>query len=374
MAGYIVFIVVGIALIYLGKVTRTKGFENLNIKRIIEKNLVRVGEEFKVVTVIENNKWFPISFLTLKEFVTKNIKYTNSHKSSRNGNDFVYENNYSIGSHERVRRTYKAVANKRGTYIISHMECIIGDMFGFSYNNKEFRDYKEILVYPKEIDINKIKFDCKGIQGDTIVKRWIYEDPIFIKGVRNYSPESRMKDIHWKASSKLGKFMVKEYDHTSDIQFNIILNVQCGKVHWQNINEELIEKCIEVTAAVAKSVLGEGIPVGIGTNAMLVSFNGYCKSDIKPSLNSLEKILQFCARVGYDIQTSLYNYLKQNVQSFSTNSTYILVTPYIDEDSENLLFKLGKAGYSIKIIDVSMNKALKNIRGIEKIVYEGVIQ
>lgn len=373
MAGYVIFIIVGLAIIYLGKVTRIKGFENLNIKRIIEKNTVKVGEEFKITTIIENNKLLPISFLILKEYMPKSIKYVSSYKTLRDGNNLIYENNYTIGSHERVKRTYKVVANKRGTYMISDMKCTIGDIFGLSYNNKEFKDIKEILVYPKEININKIIFNNRGLQGDLVIKRWIYEDPLFIKGVRNYTPENRMKDVHWKASSKVGKLMVKEYDHTSDMQFNIILNVQCGKIYWQSINMELIEKSIEVAAAVAKNILGEGIPVGISTNAMLTSFDGNCKFKLEPSLNSLKKILCFCARIGYDPQISLYEYLKRNVKKFSANSTYILITPYLDEECEAMLSKLSRNGYSIKVIDMSINKKLNSIRGIEKIVYEGVV-
>lgn len=374
MGGYIVFIIVGLGLIYLAKITRIKGFENLNIKRVIEKNMVKIGEEFKITTVIENNKFLPISFLILKEYMPKSIEYISSFKVSKAENDFVYESNYTIGSHERVKRTYKVVANKRGTYMINDMECNIGDIFGLSYNNKEIKDPKEILVYPKEININKIVFNNKGLQGDVIIKRWIYEDPLFIKGVRDYTPESRMKDVHWKASSRLGKLMVKEYDHTSDMQFNIILNVQCGKLCWQSINMKLIEKSIEVAAALAKGILVNGIPVGIDTNAMLTSFDGKCKFKIEPSLNSLEKILQFCARVGYDAQIPLYEYLKRNVKNFSTNSTYILITSYLDEECENMLSKLARSGYSIKVIDMTINKNLNPIRGIERVVYEGVIQ
>lgn len=374
VAGYIIFIIVGLGIIYLGKMTRIKGFENLNIKRVVEKNTVKIGEEFKITTIIENNKLLPISFLILKEYMPKSIKYINSYKASKDGMNFVYESNYAIGSHERVKRTYKIVANKRGTYVIRDMECAIGDIFGLSYNNKEFEDISEILVYPREININKIAFNNKGLQGDVVIRRWIYEDPLFIKGVRNYTPESRMKDIHWKASSKLGKLMVKEYDHTSEIQFNIILNVQCGKIYWKSMDMELIEKSIEVAAALAKSILGKGIPVGIATNAMLTSFDGECKFKVEPSLNSLERILQFCARVGYDTKISLYEYLKQNIKKFSTNSTYILITSYLDEDCETMLSKLARSGYSIKVIDMSINKNLNSIRGIEKLVYEGMMQ
>lgn len=374
MSGYIIFIIVGLGLIYLGETTRIKGFENLNIKRVIEKNMVKIGEEFKITTIIENNKFLPISFLILKEYMPKSIEYISSFKVSKAENNFVYESNYTIGSHERVKRTYRVVANKRGTYMINDMECTIGDIFGLSYNNKEIEDPKEILVYPKEININKIVFNNKGLQGDVIIKRWIYEDPLFIKGVRDYTPESRMKDVHWKASSRLGKLMVKEYDHTSDMQFNIILNVQCGKLSFQSINMKLIEKSIEVAAAVAKGILINGIPVGIDTNAMLTSFDGMCKFKIEPSLNSLDKILQFCARVGYDARIPLYEYLKRNVKNFSTNSTYILITSYLDEECENMLSKLARSGYSIKVIDMTVNKNLNPIRGIERVVYEGVVQ
>ena len=41
------------------------------------------------------------------------------------------------------------------------------------------------------------------------VYKMIHKDPLYIKGIREYNVEDRMKDIHWKSSLKMKKLMVK---------------------------------------------------------------------------------------------------------------------------------------------------------------------
>lgn len=370
MSGFFIFIIVGIVMLYLGSMTRAKGFNNLTIRRELETKRIKCGDEFKITTVVENNKWLPISFLILNEYMPKNISYSSYYSSIDNGKNTVYVNHYSIGGHERVKRTYKATANKRGIYIISNMEVSIGDAFGFAYNMKTFEDFNELIVYPNIVNLNKFKFESIGLQGNVIVKRWIYEDPLFIKGVREYGPESRMKDIHWKASSKLGKLMVKEFDHTSDMEFAVILNVQCGKHYWQSIDKEIIEKEIELAVSVIAEIQKHTVPAGLCTNAMLVGTNKTHKAEVKPSINSMQRVLELGARIGYDARNNFADYLSQMSKSFSKNNTYIVITPYMDKEIQYALSKLVKCGYSIKLIDMSRNGNCPSIRGIEKIVYK----
>ncbi|WP_234123067.1 DUF58 domain-containing protein [Clostridium hydrogenum] len=370
MSEFFIFIVIGIVMLYLGDMTRAKGFNNLTIRRELETKRINCGDEFKITTIVENNKWLPISFLILNEYMPKNISYSSYYSSIDNGKNTVYVNHYTIGGHERVKRTYNARANKRGVYIISNIEVSIGDTFGFAYNNKQFEDYNELIVYPNVVNLNKFKFESIGLQGNVIVKRWIYEDPLFIKGVREYGPESRMKDIHWKASSKLGKLMVKEFDHTSDMEFTVILNVQCAEYYWQSIDKDIIEKEIELSVSIIAEIQGQKVPAGLCTNAMLAGISKSHKSEVKPSINSLQRVLELSARIGYDVRTKFSDYLSQISKSFSKNNTYIVITPYMDKEIQYVLSKLVKCGYSIKLIDMSRNGNCPSIRGVEKIVYK----
>jgi uncharacterized protein (DUF58 family) len=203
MLGYFAFITLLIFLLGFAKYTGTRGFERLIISRESDKLAVSEGEEFKISINIENNKWLPISFLLLKEKIPGNIKVELDESFDRYVEFNYHVTRYNIGWFERIRRSYVHKAHKRGTYLLKEIEVSIGDMFGFFSKDILIEDYLELLVYPRLLDLRNLQLNTNSLYGDNIIRRWIYKDPLYIKGIREYSIEDRMKDIHWKSSLKI---------------------------------------------------------------------------------------------------------------------------------------------------------------------------
>ncbi len=65
-----------------------------------------------------------------------------------------------------------------------------------------------------------------GVIGDISVNRFIFEDPMLTVGFSEYTGREPMRDISWTQSARLGRMMVKNYDHTVDLSVTILLNVQ----------------------------------------------------------------------------------------------------------------------------------------------------
>lgn len=371
MLGYFIFIFVIIVLLEIASITKNKGFNNLTIRREADVNEVIEGEEFKVTTVIENNKWFPISFLILREIIPRSLEYFCSEGDDEIKDSYSRTNTYSVFGYERVKRTYLLRNMKRGTYVLRDMEVTIGDAFGFSSQTKMMESAIELVVYPKLIDIKNFPLLSTNIQGETIIRRWIYTDPLYIKGIREYNFEDRMKDIHWKSTVKMNKLMVKEYDYTSERELIIIFNVQCTDPHWSGINKNAIERGVKISASFAKKAIAEGIATGMWTNAFLLSYLDECNSEIAPSINSFKNIMNMCARVAYTPRVKFEEYLEGKVKYFNRNCTYVVVTPFLNENSINILTRLKKTGFLMKLIDVSDNGTVPEIEGIQKIDYKG---
>jgi hypothetical protein len=227
------------------------------------------------------------------------------------------------------------------------------------------------LVYPSLRDISFYNFDATSFQGNNTVKRWILKDTLYIKGIREYSVEDRMKDIHWKTSLKMDKLMVKDYDTTSDKKLVIILNAQCGDLAWTHIIDEAIENGIKVAVALANKAIKEGFPTGMWTNAKIISMNESLSGEVIPDLNSFRRIMELSARIDSGIKVEFHEYLKQRAYKFDKDVTYILITPFLNEKMIGELNKLLKRGLQFKIIDVSINGDIPYISGIEKITYKG---
>jgi uncharacterized protein (DUF58 family) len=368
---YLFLILLIVLLVLFADLTRRKGFNNLKIYREIDNNRIIEGETFKITMILENNKRLPLFFLAVAEQIPFGLKYATEVTAYMEGRDIWHVSKYSIKWYERRKRTYTLVGESRGTYLIKNMNITLGDVFGFSASNKEQEDYIEVVVYPKIHRIGRYEFDVTNFQGEDAVRRWIHKDPLFIKGIREYNVEDRMKDIHWKSSLKMNKLMVKDYDYTSERELIIILNVQCGDPHWSNIQKEAIEAGIRVAGSLAAKAIKEGIPTGMWTNAQLVTYETTITNEIKPAMNSFKSILEMCARVDLAVKVDFNEYLQRRLQSFNNNCTYVIVTPYVNEKDVNIMRKLVRGGHKVKVIDVSLKSNLPSIEGVEKIVYKG---
>jgi uncharacterized protein (DUF58 family) len=358
------------AMIELANATKKKGFNNLKIKREAAGHRIFEGDIFTVKTIVENNKVLPISFLVLEEVIPKGISFKKEVVSYKYGSQFCHVSRYNIGWFERRKRTYELVAEKRGAYILKNIQVTVGDIFGLSAESKETENYLEILVYPKLKDISSFRFHNTSFQGNNTVKRWILKDTLLIKGIREYSVEDSLRDIHWKSSLKMNKLMVKDYDTTSDKNIIIILDVQCGEPAWSHIIEEQIENGIKVTVSLANKAISEGFSTGLWTNARINSMMDNMNGEVMPSLNSFKKILELAARIDTGVTAELDEYLRQKGKRFNQNDTYILITSFLSENSREILGRLCKKGYRFKLVDVSLNGDVPHINGIEKIIYK----
>jgi uncharacterized protein (DUF58 family) len=367
----ILLVIIAWIMIEISNVTKKSGFKKLKIQRAIDNHEIFEGDVFSIKTTVENNKRLPISFLVTDEVIPEGIRFNNEVVSYKYGSQICHVSRYKIGWYERRKRTYELVAEKRGTYILKNIQITVGDIFGLSAASIETENYLEILVYPSLRDISFYNFDATSFQGNNTVKRWILKDTLYIKGIREYSVEDRMKDIHWKTSLKMDKLMVKDYDTTSDKKLVIILNAQCGDPAWTHIIDEAIENGIKVAVALANKAIKEGFPTGMWTNAKIISMNESLSGEVIPDLNSFRRIMELSARIDSGIKVEFHEYLKQRAYKFDKDVTYILITPFLNEKMIGELNKLLKRGLQFKIIDVSINGDIPYISGIEKITYKG---
>lgn len=363
MVGYFAFIFLIIILLMYSEINKKYGFKKLKVERNIKNYRVEIGEDIFLTTIIENNKWLPISFLHVEEKLPKNL----ATELNKEDIDFFI----AIKGYERAKKSIKVRAEKRGTYLLKSMKISLGDVLGFNLEIKDIEDYKEIVVYPKIISLGAFNIESNNLQGESIIKRWIYEDPIFIKGIREYNVEDRMKDIHWPTSLRMDKLMVREYDYSSDRELVVILNAQGGIPFYKCIDEEVIEKGISIAISIINEISKMGLPVGMWTNGNIAFYNNEFKNKIEPYVNSFEKILELCGRITLPAREDFSAFLSSNSPCFRKNAVYIIIASFLDEASVSLLYKLKNVGMSIKLIDISRDSSLPNIIGIERLILKG---
>lgn len=371
----IIFILILIyCLLKFDKKMNAKSFNEFNIKRELDKIRVFENERFNIKTTIENNKRLPLSFIYVREKLpTEFVKMKQELQKDDNGFK-VNISRYTMRSYERKIRNTTFKSSKRGIYTISHIKVTIGDIFGFSNCKKEFIDYLELIVYPEVKKLSQFKFSSNTLYGDNIVKRWIYKDPIYIKGIREYNTNDRMKDIHWASSAKMNRLMVREYDHTSEKQLIMLLNVESGRKVWRSGDEIELENAISLVASLASECSNLNINTGFWTNAQIIGKNKKGVSEVICSEYSLGNVLEMCARIYPSKKMNFSELLSKKKNEFKRNYSYIILGFYLDKESINMVQELVSRGISIAMMDVSSDLRLPNIKGVKKFDFKGAIR
>ena len=362
----IVVLVFVIALYILNEVTKKTSLKNLFYKREFSQQLVEVGEEFKITTILENQNLFPISFLHIVEQLPEHLSYKDTQVEFDSTKRKAHEMTMFLLPKQRVKRKYTVSFNKRGRYFFREVNLYGGDFLGFDTVEKEIDTFQDIVVYPKALDMESDLVPFGSYYGDTSVQRWIISDPILSIGIRDYTGCEPQKNIHWASSLRMGRLMVKNFDYTTDNRAMIVLNIETNRPFSTFIRGEEIEKCLSATRTVMEQFEAMGIPYGFASNIHLQESQGG-KGYIPSGQGNAHfyGILELLARTDYHIWKLFEDILSNFFHSMENFETFVLITPIVLEeyvDNINLLSKNVSKILLISMMDNNISKLDENVR------------
>lgn len=339
---YVLIVLVIIGYI-LNELSKKYSLYKLTYKRSLSKLTVEIGEEFEIATIIENKKVMPVSFLQVIEKIPIELSY-------RFPSDLQCYREYSyhkttmfIMPKQRIKRTYKVAFEKRGRYVFSDVSLIAGDFLGTRTVSTEQAYEQEMVVYPNKAHLEDEIRPYGSYYGDISVRRWIISDPILTIGIREYTGAEPQKSIHWPSSLKAGRLMVRNYDYTTDNKVMIILNIECAKPFWSEIESDKIERCISITRGIMEELEGLGISYGFTTNIQCGDYV-YGKGVVHYGYGAphFYNILEVLGRADYSIGIEYEELLEKVLNNYEKSITYILITPNLLKEYIEDINMLGK--------------------------------
>lgn len=317
----------------LNELSKKYSLYKLTYKRNLSKEVVEIDEEFEITTIIENKKILPVSFLQVVEKVPAELSYKFSSDVLSTAKEIHHRTTMFIMPKQRIKRTFRVSLKKRGMYIFRNVSLIAGDFLGTTTVSTEQEYAQTMVVYPKRLDMEKELKPYGSYYGDISVQRWIINDPILTIGIREYSGSEPQKNIHWPSSLRTGKLMVKSFDYTTDNKVMIVLNIECFKPFWVNIDINRIESCISITRSIMEELEALGVSYGFATNIQSNEFVGG-ESSIPYGYGGAHfySILEFLGRATYSINTDYEKLLDNLIKTNEKSITYVLVTPNVLEE------------------------------------------
>ncbi|HHW49468.1 MAG TPA: DUF58 domain-containing protein [Clostridiaceae bacterium] len=350
-------------------------FYKLDYKCEFSMKEAHVGDELFLVETVHNRKFLPVPWLKADIHSSRWLDYAGTKSVIAQENRRVTSNFYLKG-YQRVTRYWKLTCLKRGVFTIDEVTLISGDLLGYSGVSVPVTVGATIAVYPDMIDLEKMFINTNYLQGDTIVKRWIVDDPFITAGTREYTPHDPMNRIHWPATAKQGRLMVRKNDFTSRLKMSIILNIQSIEYEYDNVvYKERIEIGIRVAATLLDRALRMGMPVRFATNGCTVDERQKVIFTNEASgKEHVGEIMKMLAKLELR-NVKDFELFMADIMGHMENNEVILITSYINDGICEIARSISRHSNIVKLFILDKFVDLGKLPGdIETYIFSGNIK
>lgn len=158
------------------------------------------------------------------------------------------------------RRSYVRVFPKRGVHRLEEAEAATAFPFGLFRKSRRLEVPSEVRVRPRIAEE-----DVAGILGggdDGESRRLLRGDGLELFGLRDHASGDEARRIHWKATARAGRPMVK--DPARDEPPAVLVRLALTGYP----SEAAFERAVEKTASVASALLAGGFAVGLAAGEL----------------------------------------------------------------------------------------------------------
>lgn len=290
-----------------------------------ERNTFIVGEENDVVTRV--NCLLPIPYITI----------------SRESELFPLESGSveisSITLSENRWLTNRLLFKRRGCYELGRVSLEAIDLFRLMRLKSVIESDRTLKVYPKIYEIETLGMMGRDIFQEVINKNSNNVNSYTIRDLRKYRDGDSLKRIHWRASAKYNRLLVKNYDNIAGRGFTLFVDM--NRRNMMLDEEGVIE---ELTVDYLCSLLNFLVKNSVTVKLFLNTGKGYFTeiSRIEDFYNFLELII----RQESDGEHSFTEFIHKHIHMVDTMNMLGIISPLVDEQLKENLLGLKDSGYS----------------------------
>lgn len=334
---YLVYVVGGVWIFSHWSIRRA--FGRLDVRRDMHYRAF-AGERIPVSLRIANYSWLPLPWLKIEERIPLDL---------RDADD--YRVVVSVGSKGVHEHKYRLLCKRRGYFPVGPMVLNTGDLFGFTDAGRQENAPVYVTVYPQVLPLHEIGISSRSPFGMISSRQRLFEDPNRMAGVREYVAGDNQRMIHWKASAREDKLLIKKFQPAIALNVAVILDLNraaypisgaIGASEW----------AIVIAASIAGYVMSRRQPVGLLTNG-LDSVTGENTKPVptRQGQGHLMNILTALARVQMqECEEELEQWLPRRLADLDWGATVILITPHLSEATLWALHNAYRRGSNVTVL------------------------
>ncbi|MBQ9871657.1 MAG: DUF58 domain-containing protein [Eubacterium sp.] len=335
---------IGIIYIIQERLYRKYWKKGLRTSLCFSKEFMECGEEAELIEEIENDKALPLPVFHFKFAVDRSLIFDDMENSVVT--DYYHRNDvFTVMGHQKIKRTLTFRGYERGHFQVENVNVMVRDFFMarlFAMNRKEDTG---IYVFPKKLDVKRLRSITRGRIGEMEARRSLIEDPLSFRGLRDYQSMDPYRSINWKQSARTGQWKVNLYDATQDAEVRILLNLDTDTMIR---TDRLLEESISLVSTLARVYLGKKERVMVWSNGLTKDGEPLTEPGMGSELShgiTIDKYLTMIRKSeGKD---AFLDYLEKEAKHASSSTLYLVVSPYYKEDMLERLDVLRKSDAAV---------------------------
>jgi uncharacterized protein (DUF58 family) len=348
--GAILLIVVGVSTIW-----KNLSLAGVLYQRSFDRTHVFPQEPVTMTITVSNNKRLPLTWLRFRDILPTApagenvIAETAADVSDR----YFLINSYSMHAYEEVQRSTTMRFEARGFYQLGPVTYQSGDVFTLFSIERDYNTLDTIVVYPRIYAMQELGLPAKEPFGELNIRRSLFTDPIKTRGIRDYQPQDRFRDVHWKATARRGELQTKVYDPSTGMTLAIFLNVATMPRHWMGFFPAVMERAVSVAASTAAYGVDQGWGVGVYANGAFPGADQSIRVPPGRSPDQLMHILEALAAVTEFATAAIETQMLRESPSLPWVATIVLVTAVLTDEIMVALTRLQEAGRRVVLLSLA---------------------
>ena len=338
----------------------------VSYERSFDRTHVFPGEPVIMNVTINNSKPLPLTWLQFRDQapIAPIERGELAVLASEVAGSYSLQNTLSMNGFEQSYRAATFRFPRRGFYKFGPVRYQSGDIFTLFTIEREYRYIDNLVVYPRVWPLETLELPAKEMFGDLNVRRSLFTDPVRTQGIRNYQPQDRFRDIHWKATARRGELQTKVYEPTSGMSIVTFLNVATFEKHWMGFDPELLERAVSVTASIASYAAEQKWGIGVYANGSVPGSDQPIRVAPGRAPDQLMRILEGLAAVTEFATGSIEILMHHESRRLSWATTLVLVTAIITEGMLVSLVRLKEAGRRVTLISLATEPPPQHVQGL----------
>lgn len=338
----------------LSKLWSRLSLAGVTCERLLSEQRIFPGEQVEWRLRLVNRKLLPLPWIQVDdEIPLRFAENVSPHPGSKPGFGFLSKSGALLW-YTRASWKHRLSGNKRGYYPLGPITLTSGDIFGFYPRSIIVPLIEHVIVYPKIFPIAKLGIHNLHPIGEATAERRIFEDPVRVIGVRDYSPHDSRRRIHWKASARHQHLQVKVFEPTTTLKAALFLAVDSFKHrHGEGYGGDDFELGISVAASIAHHLIMEQrSAVGLIVNSRLADSGQPIRISPGSSASHLVKILEALAKVTHLASQPMEEFVQAERISLPWGTAMVFILSRPSPSLTELLAGLKESGHKLLVLQV----------------------